>query len=486
MKKTVCFLLVLTVFLSAVLLSSSVAGLFGDVNDDGEVNNKDVVTLFRLLSADTAGKLPEKYDINGDGSVDNKDVAVLFRQVSGEFIDMETPDKTLSLNSVEYDEKGNGAVFSDPGFLSKLSSYSNKLFVMSAADKEENYTVSPLSAYMALAVLNAVGDEGVHSDIEELFGMNQSDIEKTGALFLSLIDEYSFEGQLISKLDLTNSVWIDSRRTANQSALDMLAEKLFCYAHSTPFSTDIDEANRAIKEFIADKTRGLIDCDFDLDPDTVFAIINTLYLKDAWGDEELITENRKFYKNGKGDEKEFLLTEYIPGEAAETKTAYYFSVRTGSGYKLKLILPKEGCTLKDAMSEGSLNEINARKNYRVDHKDGNERYTRCIFPKFRIESETEMKELLESNGYLGNAFSGYTSNLLEGSFAVSRIIHKAVVNVDEKGVEGAAVTIILNKETAIMNPDEKYCKDFVLDREFGFMITTYNDVILFEGTVVDP
>ena len=149
-------------------------------------------------------------------------------------------------------------------------------------------------------------------------------------------------------------------------------------------------------------------------------------------------------------------------------------------------MPKDGYTLKEVMNQETLDEINANKSYRVDHSDHMERYTRCIFPKFRIESETDMDEILAQNGYLENAFTGYTSNLLEGVFAVSDIIHKAVVNVDEKGVEGAAVTIILSKETAIMTPDEKYCRDFVLDREFGFMITTNDDVILFEGTVVEP
>ena len=489
MKKTVCLLLTAVIVLSAVLLSASVSasGLKGDVDKSGEVNNKDVVLLFRYLS--TNEELPSDYDINGDGKVNNKDVTVLFRKMCGydtdETGELDLP-VTVLLNSVEYNEKGNYTYFDDEDFKAKLSAFSNKIFSMSAKNDNGNYTVSPLSAYMALAILNAVGDDKVKSDIETLFGMTQEDIEKTKQLFLSLVKEISFEDSLISKLDLTNTVWIDSNREANKKTLDMLAEKLFCYAHSTPFAMDNDEANKAIREFIAEKTRGLIDTDFDLDADTVFAIINTLYLKDVWGDEALKTEKRTFHSAGKETEKEFLITEYVPGEIAETRSSYYFSVRTENGYKVKLILPKDGVTLKQAMSESALNVINSRKSYVQEHEDGIQRYTRCIFPKFRIESETDMDKVLAENGYLGNAFTGYTSNLLDGMFAVSDIIHKAVVNVDEKGVEGAAVTIIVSKETAIPLPDKKYCTDFVLDREFGFIITTYDDVILFEGTVVDP
>ena len=53
----------------------------GDFNGDGEVNNKDVVTLFRYVSGNTEGA-DLKYDFNGDGGVNNKDVVSLFRAVS--------------------------------------------------------------------------------------------------------------------------------------------------------------------------------------------------------------------------------------------------------------------------------------------------------------------------------------------------------------------------------------------------------------------
>lgn len=55
----------------------------GDVNGDGEVDNKDVVTLFRYLSGGNVKVNTIALDVNGDGSVDNKDVVVLFRFLSG-------------------------------------------------------------------------------------------------------------------------------------------------------------------------------------------------------------------------------------------------------------------------------------------------------------------------------------------------------------------------------------------------------------------
>ncbi len=55
----------------------------GDVNGDGETDNKDVITLFRNLSGSGASVNESNADVNGDGSKNNKDVTVLFRYLSG-------------------------------------------------------------------------------------------------------------------------------------------------------------------------------------------------------------------------------------------------------------------------------------------------------------------------------------------------------------------------------------------------------------------
>ncbi len=54
----------------------------GDVNNDGEKNNKDVVKLFRYVSAASLPEYLTAYDYNCDGKVDNKDIASLFRYLS--------------------------------------------------------------------------------------------------------------------------------------------------------------------------------------------------------------------------------------------------------------------------------------------------------------------------------------------------------------------------------------------------------------------
>lgn len=378
----------------------------------------------------------------------------------------------------------------DKAFLDKLSGFSSKLYEMCSKESNDNYVMSPVSVYLALAMLYSVGDDGVKSDIESLAEMNSEDFEKTGKLFKSLVHEYkSFNGDTVSRLDLTNSVWIDDSKEADAETLKKLADDMYCQAFKTPFGANNKAANNAIRKYIKHQTNGLIDQDFDLYPDTLFALINTLYFKDVWDlEREGLNVKQKDFKTENGSKKiEFLEGEYINGKVQQTEKAKYFYATTSQGYKVKFILPKSGYTLDQATNAADLNTINRRSDFGAFDDNGTEHFTRCIFPSFKLEKETPLKKIFENNNLLKNAFTSYFSPLLKDEeLCVSDIKHKVVLDVSKTGVEGAAVTIISSKANSSY-PDHKIeYHDFVLDSAFGFIVTDPSDIVLFEGKVTDP
>lgn len=403
--------------------------------------------------------------------------------------------KSRALNTVPEDTAASETFSAE--FYGKLSSFSNKLYAMACENEKGNYAMSPLSAYMALAMLYNVGDEGVKSDIESLVGMNEADIEKTGALFKSIEKRFKFidyfngnEEIELGKVDLTNSIWIDDNDSegADADTLNTLAEKLYCNAFSTPFKDDNDAANSAVRKFIKEQTNGLIDQNFKLDTATVFALINTLYFKDVWDleSEELPTSKMSFTTDNGVKECEFLNGDYLAGQIQETDSCYYFYTETEAGYKVKFVLPKDGYTLAQAMTADNLDKVNSQTDFKCN-ESGKYHLTRCVFPSFKIASDTELEKVLANNNELTNAFNAFYSPLFENRpLMISKIKHKTVIDVNTKGVEGAAVTIIVGNDETAPDMSSYVYHTLTMDRNFGFIITDPNDVVMFEGQVKDP
>ncbi len=101
--KRIVSLVLSFLMITAVFAASGVfnAGLAGDCNGDGYVDNKDVVVLFRFVSGNKDGAIEDNCDYNGDGEINNKDVTALFRAISGSGSDNKefniTPDNTAEL-----------------------------------------------------------------------------------------------------------------------------------------------------------------------------------------------------------------------------------------------------------------------------------------------------------------------------------------------------------------------------------------------------
>ena len=74
-----------------------------------------------------------------------------------------------------------------------------------------------------------------------------------------------------------------------------------------------------------------------------------------------------------------------------------------------------------------------------------------------------------------------------GNIFISDVIHKAYINVDEKGTEAGAATAVIMTDGASAVLDEPKPKYVILDRPFVYMILDLeNQVPLFIGTYMMP
>lgn len=111
-------------------------------------------------------------------------------------------------------------------------------------------------------------------------------------------------------------------------------------------------------------------------------------------------------------------------------------------------------------------------------------------PQFRLESSYNLKNHLSEMGMpsafcsLSADFSGITES---DSLHISKIIHKAVVEVNEAGSEAAAATAIVMNARSIWTRDQASKIIFNANHPFAFVVVDKaTNIILFVGNVTTP
>ena len=171
-------------------------------------------------------------------------------------------------------------------------------YVCSSAGESANCAVSPFSVFSALSLAAECAGGNTRQEILSALDVTYEQLSEQSSLFYRSVVQ---DGKTCTVAP-TNSVWVNGGTRVNTSCIDALARNYFCHSYSTDFVNDNVQANKAVRYFVKKQTKGLIDRDFNLDTQTLFALVNTLYLKALWnsyGDE--IPFAREKYKFASSD-----------------------------------------------------------------------------------------------------------------------------------------------------------------------------------------
>ncbi len=357
-----------------------------------------------------------------------------------------------------------------------------------------NFSVAPISVYSALALAAECASGDTRSEILSALGADYDGLNANYCKLyraMNLKDEYR-EGKFRENLILSNSVWLNKSVNFNDSCLKNLANNYFAYSYSADFRDDNENANKAVRAFVKDSTKGLIDCDFKLSPRTVFTLINTLYLKDIWntyGDELGFTDEKYAFTQLDGSKKQLNLLKgyYLSGRAQHTEKYSTFFTRTYRGFNIKFIVPNDGYTVRDVFTEASLAAVNGLKDFgAVDDANKVIYRTRCLFPEFKTSYNEDISGVLHKNFGVNSLFDVENcdfSNLTADGAYCEKVQHVNTLTVNKKGIEGAAVTVIAADGTGGPGEYKNVYEDFVIDRAFGFILTDGYGNVIFTGTV---
>jgi len=286
------------------------------------------------------------------------------------------------------------------------------------------------------------------------------------------------------RLNIVNAIWGQKDYDFLPTFLDVLAENYGAGLRILDFITETEKSRLAINQWVSDQTEGRIE---DLIPQgaidalTRLVLTNAIYFNAAWEYpfNEKVTADSPFYLLDGGQVIVPMMKQtesfgYTEGEGYQAVELQY------DGGELSMVILVPGAGEFEAFEEG----LRAQQVFDII-SELQLTEVALTMPRFEFDSEFSLKDTLADMGmpiaFSGAAdFSGMTGNR---ELAISDVVHKAFVAVDEAGTEAAAATAVIVGLTAIPEPSV----EVTIDRPFIFLIRDIETgAILFVGRVLNP
>lgn len=346
---------------------------------------------------------------------------------------------------------------------------------------DANGCYSPVSLYYALSLAASGANGGTQTEILALLGIDDSTLlsKECGNLFRLM-----YRDNKVSKLKLANSLWLDNEVGGHEivfkkNFLDNATENFYASLYSVDFNSE--SAGEAMGNWVKENTNGTIAPKFEVNPEQLMSILNTVYFKDEWVDNfnESNTKQDKFFlSNGEAVNCDFM-------NAAFSSHGFY----KGDGYmrsslmlkangSMVFILPDEGVSVNDLLaSPKKIQELFSAE------ESGFGEVTWSL-PKFGYDSSYELIEVLKVLG-VESAFTENAdfSGISDTPAYISKIKQETHIAIDENGVEASAYTNIAMMTGSMMATDKA---EMILNRPFVYGITAANGALLFVGVCMNP
>ena len=359
------------------------------------------------------------------------------------------------------------------------------LMQYAAAQEAENPVLSPLSAYLCLAMLMPGANENTKAEFEKILG---ADWDYVSALAADIAAQLEKTGGS-TKLDLANSIWTDDDKAVIE---EEWLKTVKAYFGPDIYSADLpsDGALKAINKWVNDKTNGMIPKlhDENYDKDTIMVLLNALYMKADWAHkfEGNDTYDREFTKaDGSTVTVPFMnmfeaYESYIKTEDAEGIMLPYddgrlafIALKPGSGDARGYASSLTGAKLKELIAAAKADT-----------------FVTVNMPKFSTGYSVYLTDALKAMG-MTDAFDPFLADLsgagrgVDGPLYISYVFQRVKVDVDEEGTEAAAVTEIAAAKGCALPADEPIVLTF--DKPFVYAIVdTETGVPLFAGVMENP
>ena len=346
--------------------------------------------------------------------------------------------------------------------------------LFNAAYEGGDSLISPVSVLAALAMAESGARGETLAQMEELFGVDAETLRASLAAYMS-----SVAG---TEAKIANAIWFRDDGTFEPDA--GFLSNCASFAGAEAFAGKFTDALAGeINGWVSEHTEGMIDAIVDeIDPDAVMYLVNALSFAADWQEQYEEYQMRPGVFHSENGELEVTMMRseersYISGEGFTGFMKPY----EGGRYAFAALLPDGDSSLEAMLAsltgKALAEALAGAEDTAVD----------TATPKFSGESSFELSGALKAMG-MTDAFDGGLADFSgmgqsgAGNIFISRVLHRAFIEVDGLGTRAGAATAV-EAPTASMALAEDP-PEVILDRPFAYMIVDreYN-IPLFFGVV---
>jgi serpin B len=363
-------------------------------------------------------------------------------------------------------------------------------FLKQLKNRSENLCFSPYSISTAFS-MTAIGAKGITANqMWSTLHYNPNQLAALKHLTEALTVEKKSDQD--AEVLLSNALWVQKDLPIENQFRKTMQEDFTAPFESLDFihqpALAIQRINQWVKKSTRSKIEEIVTPD-NVSSDTRLILTSAIYMKAQWKHpfEKNATTQKTFYvSNEKSIEVPFMYnTNYFKLFEGEGVTMlelpYYFESEKAPKLSFVLLMPSlesSVTSLEAKLSPVQWSEWMSLAEYRN---------VELSMPKFKIESELDLNEIMISLGmkeaFTPQAdFSGITGGR---DLFINKAVHKTFIDVDEKGTEAAAATVVMMALTSWIEPEKAY--PLAINHPFIYFIVDQNtNTILFMGRVVEP
>jgi serpin B len=306
------------------------------------------------------------------------------------------------------------------------------------------------------------------------------------AISSELADNSMAGGEQVYDVSLANAIWAQDGFAISNDFIQAVEQNFGAKVQQADFTNPAqvaDDINNWVSDKTADNIQNLISPDA-LTPRTRLVLVNAIYFKGNWANafDASMTVDESFHLNATSKVTVAMMNQeetisYMEDNQLQIAEFPY----VGNNLSMVVLLPRAGHGLgvvQNGLMAGKLNQWLGK----MSPMD-----VMASLPKFKLQSQFELAAALSGMG-MSTAFSrraDFSGISTAAPLQISRVIHKAIVDVNETGTTAAAATgMVISIAAAMLNPPWVV---FRADHPFIFLIRDrVSGAILFMGRVTNP